>query len=226
MRVLITDLTEMHQGHYCVAGWDLDALKMVRPLFRHSHWTSQNIASYRIVPGNKIQFVALPDRPNGAMPHLSEDVMVDAAKITFGSANGAIWFGDGAPPTCPTLRRAFSNNLQTGRRWDNALQGEFVPRGTACASLSAIRTDVANVEFYEGNYKGKRSLRVHLTDDEETYSLPVVAKDLREKYRQEGADGVNALLPKRNAVHVRVGLARAWEDQPEKCTVMFNGVYW
>ena len=27
-------------------------------------------------------------------------------------------------------------------------------------------------------------------------------------------------------LHVRVGLARAWDKQPGKCAVMINGVYW
>jgi len=32
MQILITDVTEMHQGNYCVAGWNLNAGTMVRPL--------------------------------------------------------------------------------------------------------------------------------------------------------------------------------------------------
>jgi hypothetical protein len=27
-------------------------------------------------------------------------------------------------------------------------------------------------------------------------------------------------------LHVRVGLARAWEDRPGRCYLMINGVFW
>jgi hypothetical protein len=32
MQIVITDVTEMHQGNYCVAGWCPKSEKMVRPL--------------------------------------------------------------------------------------------------------------------------------------------------------------------------------------------------
>jgi hypothetical protein len=83
-----------------------------------------------------------------------------------------------------------------------------------------------NLEFFENDYKGNKSLRAYMTDSHGRYSLPVVAKNLRELYRSAGAREVNKLLPKSGDLHVRVGLARAWSGQPGKCTVMINGVYW
>jgi hypothetical protein len=65
-----------------------------------------------------------------------------------------------------------------------------------------------------------------MSDNEARYSLPVVAKNLRELYRAKGVAAVNKLLPKTGKLHVRVGLARAWSGQPGKCSVMINGVYW
>lgn len=89
-----------------------------------------------------------------------------------------------------------------------------------------MSTSRPNLEFFENDYKGEKSLRAYITDQDARYSLPVVAKNLRELYRSKGAAAVNKLLPKSGNLHVRVGLARAWPDQPGKCTVMINGVYW
>jgi hypothetical protein len=75
-------------------------------------------------------------------------------------------------------------------------------------------------------YQGNKSLRAYMTDNNARYSLPVVAKNLRELYRSKGAAAVNKLLPKSSDLRVRVGLARAWLGQPGKCTVMINGVHW
>jgi hypothetical protein len=38
MEILITDVTEMGGGNCCVAGWDVVAKRMVRPLPNGSNW--------------------------------------------------------------------------------------------------------------------------------------------------------------------------------------------
>lgn len=80
--------------------------------------------------------------------------------------------------------------------------------------------------FLEDSYNGKRSLRCYITDTAGLYSLPVVARNLRESYRAGGIASVNKNVPKSGNLHVRVGLARAWSGQQGKCYVMINGVYW
>ncbi len=136
------------------------------------------------------------------------------------------WFGVGAPPTADTLSGAFLDHVRTTGEWDGAKKAAHVHEGTQIGSLAAVKIARDNLEFFEGDYQGKKSLRAYLEDEEERYTLPVVAKGLRETYRANGVDAVNELLPEAGLLHVRVGLARAWAGQPGKCTVMINGVYW
>ena len=110
--------------------------------------------------------------------------------------------------------------------WNGARKGAFVQEGAQIASLAAVQIERSNLEFFEDIFNGKRSLRVYMTDADDRYSLPVVAKNLRELYRAKGPEAVNQHLPNAGDLHVRAGLARAWPGQPGKCTVMVNGVYW
>jgi hypothetical protein len=38
MKLLITEVTEMHGDHFCVAGWRADIGEMVRPLPNGGNW--------------------------------------------------------------------------------------------------------------------------------------------------------------------------------------------
>jgi len=226
MQILITDVTEMHQGNYCVAGWNSNTGGMVRPLPNGSNWTGAQLAKYGIQPGATIQVTASGAAASGLYPHRTEDTPIDLASVKLVSAGSNAWFGAGAPPLAKTLAAAFQNRVQMTGVWNGARKGAYVQEGTQIGSLAAVGISGPNLEFFENDYKGKKSLRAYMTDDDARYSLPVVAKNLRELYRSKGASAVNKLLPKIGNLHVRVGLARAWSGQPGKCTVMINGVYW
>jgi len=45
MDILITDVTEMRAGNYCVAGWDASDSRMIRPLFGCYNWTEHLLAA-------------------------------------------------------------------------------------------------------------------------------------------------------------------------------------
>jgi hypothetical protein len=226
MRIVITDVTEMHQGNYCVAGWRPSTGRMVRPLPNGGNWTEQLLARNQVAPGAMIEFRATGARPTGLYPHLTEDNPIDPNTIRPLSQRLQQWFGTGAPPTAATLADAFRGYVQTTGEWNAAKKGAFVQEGTRIGSLAAVKVRCGSLEFYEDDYRGKKSLRAYLDDSVERYSLPVVARSLREAYRSKGQRSVNQLLPDRGYLHVRVGLARAWVGQPERCTVMINGVYW
>jgi hypothetical protein len=225
MEILITDLTEMHHDNYCVAGWNAARSRMVRPLPNGGHWPSALLTTHGIRPGAIIR-VQASGEATGTYPHRTEDRRVNTSAISLVSPGPSRWFGSGAPPTDPSLQAVFEDNVQTTGRWDGALKGAFVPEGAEVASLGAIKVKPKNLEYFEDDFQGKKSLRAYLTDANATYNLPVVAKELRELYRSKGVAAVNRSLPSSGDLHVRVGLARAWEAQPDKCTVMINGVYW
>ncbi len=226
MQISITDVTEMHQGNYCVAGWNPKTGNMVRPLPNGSNWTGAQLTKYNIQPGATIQVTASSAAAGGLYPHRTEDTPIDLGSVQLVSAGPTAWFGAGAPPLAKTLATAFQNNVQTTGVWDGAKKGAYVQEGTQVGSLAAVSISRPNLEFLENDYKGDKSLRAYMTDNDAQYSLPVVAKNLRELYRSKGAAAVNKLLPKSGNLHVRVGLARAWSGQPGKCTVMINGVHW
>jgi hypothetical protein len=226
MKILITDVTEMHQSNYCVAGWNAIDGHMVRPLPNGSNWTEAQLLKYGAEPGATIQFEATGATLGGAYPHRSEDRPIDPASVKLVSVGWRAWLGAGSPPLAPTLAAGFQNSVQTTGVWNGARKGAYVQEGTRVGSLAAVRIARANLEFFENDFGGKKSLRAYMTDDEARYSLPVVAKNLRELYRSEGVAAVSKLLPKSGDLHVRVGLARAWSGQPGKCTIMVNGVFW
>jgi hypothetical protein len=184
------------------------------------------LTKHGIQPGVTIQFTATGSVPGGAYPDRTEDTPVDLASVRVVNTSWSVWLGVGAPPLAPTLAAAFQNSVQTTGVWNGARKSAYVEEGTQISSLAAVRIARVNLEFFENDYKGDKSLRAYMTDNDAKYSLPAVAKNLRELYRSMGVTAVNKLLPHSGDLHVRVGLARAWSGQPRKCTVMINGVHW
>ena len=226
MRLLMTDITEMHQGNYCVAGWNAATGRMVRPLPNGSNWTTQMLATHGIRGGATIQFSPIVANLNGTFPHRTEDTAINPAAIAAVKAVRPGWLTAAAPPMALSLDAAFQGHIETTGEWNGALKGAFVAEGAQIGSLAAVRVERDNFEFFEGNFNGTKSLRAYLTDGDGCYSLPVVARNFRESYRAEGVDQLNDSLPAAGDLHVRVGLARAWAGQPGKCTAMINGLYW
>jgi hypothetical protein len=112
MQILITDVTEMHQGNYCVAGWNSDAKSMVRPLPGGTNWTEAQLVKHGIEPGAVVGIKVAGSALGGAFPHRTEDTPVELASV---QAVGKMsqWFGAGAPPLTSTLAAAFQNSIHT-----------------------------------------------------------------------------------------------------------------
>jgi hypothetical protein len=100
----------------------------------------------------------------------------------------------------------------------------YAPAG-ACMEL--LITDVT--EMGGGNYcvagwdiVANRMVRP-LDDGSAPYQFTVSSKVLKEAWRNGGLAAVNNALPARQEFHVRIGLARPF-DNPPKCYAMLNGV--
>jgi hypothetical protein len=225
MDLVVTEVTEMHHDNYCVAGWDGAETRMVRPLPNRANWPAILLAAHNVQPGAIIR-VRPVGEANSIYPHKTEDMPIDGAAITLVSAGPQPWFGPGAPPLASSLAAAFGRAVQTTGTWQRSKKGAYVKKDTPVSSLAALMVSRPNLEFFEDDYQGTKSLRAYMTDSEAKYILPVVARNLRELYRSKGVAAVNQSLPASEDLHVRVGLARPWEKQPDKCTVMINGVYW
>lgn len=72
--IIVTDLTEMHAGNFCVAGWDLDQNRMVRPLTSSGlNWTLGYIGHRSFWSRRILTFDEVKTPNNRAYPHASED---------------------------------------------------------------------------------------------------------------------------------------------------------
>ena len=221
MELLITDLTEMGPDTFCVAGWDLNEKKMVRPLRGGHHWPTATIEKKGIKPGRAISCDIAKAQVAGSYPHQTEDTSVDEESIKIVDPPALEWLGPEAPGAATTLQAAFEGHVQHNRIWQGARKGVYVPDGTRTRSLYGLKIPRTALSF---TVDGK--LRAILQDEDGRYDLPVVSHTLLEQYRSKRIEEMNAMLPPAGDVHVRVGLARAWEERPGECFVMVNGIFW
>jgi hypothetical protein len=222
MRLLITDVTEMDNGNYCVAGWCVQQNRMVRPLPSGANWTAPMLAAHGIAPGATIDVQPTGARGSGAYPHRTEDTPISPVGVRLVSPGPALWFGHNAPPTAGTLGEAFQDHVQCNSIWNGCRQGVYVPVGIEARSLWAVTVRRDRLSFVEVFEK----LKAILNDGLASYRLAVSSKALKEAWRHGGLAAVNQVLPRAGNLHVRVGLARALGDPADNCYVMVNGVYW
>ena len=218
MDILITDVTEMGGGNYCVAGWDVDQNRMVRPLPDGSNWPAALLGQHGIVPGVTIA-VARKGAATGIFPHKTEDTAIDPLTINTRGGLFTNWFGPNAPHLSASLSEGFDGNLDWNSIWNEVRQGVHLMPRTQCSSLVAVSVQSENLSFCEPF----GSLKAILNDGDASYQLTVSSRKLKEAWRAGGLEGVNAALPNRSRYHIRVGLARPF-DAPPKCYAMLNGV--
>ncbi|MGB6175694.1 MAG: hypothetical protein WBF43_05010 [Methylocella sp.] len=158
MRLLITEVTEMHGGNYCVAGWHAETRTMVRPLPNGANWTAALLAQHGVVPGAALSLRSNGMQPNSAYPHRTEDTPIDPASIKLVSPGPGTWFGANAPPTSATLADAFEGNVRHNTAWDGVLQGIHAPTGVQSRSLWAVAIQRDRMSFVEDFQKLKAVL--------------------------------------------------------------------
>lgn len=219
--IRITDLTEMSPGNYCVAGWDSSAQRMVRPLPNGANWTADMLQQFGVVPGALLRLNAIGNA-NGEYPHLTEDTPIDLDGTTNIAADPMQWFGAEAPRVAATIAEAFEGQLQANSQFRGTNQGNYVARGTKTRSLWAVNVPRRNISFMTPF----GSVKAVVVDASGSYQFAVSSKAIKEAWRNGGTAEIERLLPKAGQLHVRLGLARAYDDAPDRCYVMVNGIYW
>ena len=222
MRLIITEVTEMSPGNFCVAGWDARTGRMVRPLPNGGNWTAGLLRQHSVAPGAVLNFNPTGVAHHSAFPHHTEDTPVDLASIAVVTVAPGAWFGPNAPTCANTLAQAFQGHVQNNSTWNGVLQGVYVPVGTQTRSLWGVSCQRAALTFAEEFKK----LKAELNDGTAIYKLAVTSHVLKETFRGGGVAAVIQALPRAGNLHVRVGLARAFGNPADKCYVMINGVYW
>jgi len=218
MELLLTDVTEMGGGNYCVAGWDIAAKRMVRPLPNGSNWTGALLGQHGIVAGKLIR-IEPRGTSNGIFPHRTEDTPIDPASIKASNKVFSDWLGASAPQVAADLNTGFGGHLQWNKEWNGVKQGVHTLPRVQCSSLVAVRIPKSNLSFEEAFGK----LKAMLDDGSDSYQLTVSSKVLKEAWRNGGLAAVNNALPATEEFHIRVGLARPFQNPP-KCYAMLNGV--
>lgn len=218
MDIVVTDVTEMQSGVYCVAGWDSRASRMVRPLPDGANWSADLLTKHGIIPGAKIHVVP-KGTPIGPFPHRTEDMAINSSEIEVLSGEFSDWMGQFAPPVSENLNAGFGGNLKWNSIINGAKKGVYVHQGVGCSSLTAIHVQRTNLSFFESFEK----LRAIFFDGSDRYELAVSSRTLKEAWRDGGVNAISSALPSRQTFHVRVGLARAFKNSPE-CYAMLNGV--
>jgi hypothetical protein len=222
LRLLITEVTDIHPGICCVAGWDPAGRRMVRPLPDGVHWPRSLIYAAGVAPGVTIAVTPNRIRLRGDYPHRSEDVPIDLSPIENVATEPIDWFGAEAPPLATTLDEAFGGAARHTSLWRGHRRGTYVPTGTQICSLHGLRIPSRWLGFIESDDRP----RALLQDVEARYTLPVACRSLREILRRDGIAAMRRALPFATDLHVRLGLARGFREHADKCYVMLNGVLW
>jgi hypothetical protein len=222
MRILVTDVTEMWAGDYCVAGWCAQSGRMVRPLPEGFNWTARLLAQGGVAPSVEVDMQRMLFRKARAdYPHKTEDTCVRKG-IRAAGLGRQPWFGVGAPPAALTLAEAFENNVRCDQVRSGWARRAHVPAGARTRSLWAIVVPRQCLRFFEEG----RKLRGLIDDGRAKFELPVSSRELKVVWRTRGLPALNLSLPRQGELHVRLGLARPLGAAGGKCHVMINGVYW
>ena len=226
VKLVITEITEMHHNTYCIAGWRSAEKRMVRPVICGQPWSSRHLQRYELAPGTALGVRPINRTAYGVYPHSTEDVIVDPASLKILDEDPVSWFGATAPPVAAHLEEAFEGCLQSNSVKGICRYGAYVPVGSKCRSLWAVTCERKHLSFVEDIYHEEHKLYAMLQDGANLYKLRVSCKSLKEAWRLGGLRAIQATLPAQGRLHVRVGLARVFDGQPKKCFVMLNGVLW
>jgi len=206
MNIIVTEVTNMHMGVVCVAGWDGKEKRMVRPLSGSGHHWNASFARpdlYQV--GNVVQLAPSGDCTQRGMPHAHEDFVVRVppalvGRIEQGDLPSAI-----ADSESRTVEEIFDGNL---------VESRLVMAGADCPSLGAVRVNPRRMGFeLKRKPNGPDQLRCWFYDESnDRYNLPVTSRAIQSINSQEGVSAVNALKTGSQQAHVRIGLAHPFDD--------------
>jgi hypothetical protein len=202
MRVAITDLTRMYEGHICVAGVDLETGKRVRPVT-----FGRLAADLLCTRGGPFDIGRIVDlgvcEPCGTPPEV-EDMRFDPARVRVVNAMTKEAFFDLLRLSSGTDLQSFGPALT--RHHDSLATAE----GTGSSSLHIVRTGQAE-RIFMSTFEGRGRLRfpwrggVWLSvTDVRLYEADLQTPDVHkvESLQRALSESTDALLC--------FGLARAW----------------
>lgn len=224
MQILITDITDMADGMYCVAGWNEAQGRMIRPLPQGRHWHAELLEKHRIAVGSRIEVVPTGTHHFGDYPHTTEDLDVLAESIQFVDKVPSSQIIEIVPASALNLTEAFEGYLRLENPYFQMSQKLWVPVGSSCRSLVSINRPFGSIEILVNKFG---TLRARITSKEGDFNrveVTVSCSLLKDAYRKGGVAHAMSKLPAADNWHLRLGLAREFERTPGECALMLNGV--
>lgn len=220
--VLISEVTRMTKGYYCVAGWDVHSNRMVRLLQANGeNWLYDPV----FIVGNLVSY-KLSGKRNTAFPHATEDSILTAPPTLIEYFDESEMYSLLLGTTFESVAKIFGRAL---------FDEKYIIDGTNCRSLGGLRIERSRIHFVEDSYR-KLRLRLHDNDDV-NYCLPVTDAGLLRMFSEDtephfGVAEANEWLdvnPPEAQIILRVGLARGWSGKegtwsPRRCYAQLNGI--
>ncbi|HLF89799.1 MAG TPA: hypothetical protein VI451_12685 [Anaerolineales bacterium] len=225
--IVITDLTRMHRGMVCIAGYDKD-LRCIRPVLpppgipEHSLFGSDGKPI--IFPFAVIQLDLLEACPGP--PHTEDFYFFSPSPRFIRPAKDPknLLERTLSPDVCGIFEQPIHTDF-----------GFYVMDGQGPRSLGTIRPDAITKVGYEPDPNGGTwDYRLTFTDARmDTYRLKIT--DLTWQYfchnqRSEQRPPAQIALELTHTlqtrdVYLRIGLARGWKEHPERCFLQITGIY-
>lgn len=215
MQIIVSDVTRLGHKDVCVAGWDEQAARMVRPLAAvGKHWPLAMADSRLVHAGAIIEFEPATVHNDRGTPHATEDLVVSGSLRRIGSIPIAALPGQLAGSVSSSVAEIFSGKLMDNR----------VPAGADCSSLGAVEVNAARMGFDVRAWDGDQKMRCWFYDSaNQRYSFAVSALDLNADFHSRGLDAVMRRKQRFRRCHLRIGLTHPYEDG--LCVPMVNGAY-
>lgn len=221
-RVVLTEVTRMQPGFFCVAGVDLDSGNILRPLPpRDIRWRAQADGAPPFSVGTvlKCQFQSNANR-SGA--HGAED----RSCIYMPTQVGRMTPAELHTTLLPSAKRDVSEVYGAP-----LLDGMYLEEGRGAHSLGCLRVEPGSLSFHQGN---RNAIRVDFKDASgASFNLKLTCHTLCSalEAKQANLPGLNAWAARADQpVLLRMGLARPWNGghehnyNPRRCYAQINGL--
>ena len=173
--------------------------------------------------GNMVAVYPRDEKPTRRFPHKTEDCVV-AKRIEYQETiEGAALVEALEGSISPSIAEIFEGQLkQEARAW-------YVDPGTECASLGAVCRMTEDVRFGEDHWNDKATLKCSVREGSFSRRFAVSSKMLKDVWRKDGIEGLEALKENRARAHIRIGLAGAFRDynsgELKPCYAMVNNIF-
>ncbi len=230
-RLLITDVTR-YGSLFCVAGWDLNSNRMIRPepqgataqneSSRFWHNDSAGPGKFFDV-GNIVEVAASTPPPDFPFPHATED------RIYFHHKSNNLIKKLPHTEIVYAVRTGIKTSLNDifGGNFQVTSTGKiYVDANTQTCSLDSITITPGQISFYsKPNEKNQEKLRARISEKTNTYNFSVPADAALSLFSGGGVDALAHAANSSQKIHVRLGLSRPYVKIPNTCYVQINGLY-